>query len=270
MQGLSDEDMSREWTWRDHNEGLRFALLGTYQELRDLAVTLAIGRREAADPITQVQRVLAQYHAAYCDLLAVLSGVGDDALDLPPAEGEWPLREILGHIIGAERVFFALVHQALEQQRAGQEPAELSGKFVKALVGPRETFVELMKTETLEGILAHYAGLHHRILLELSGLSDHELTAPSKFWEPDPLSIRYRLHRFDAHLRQHTVQAEKTLLAIGRKPNEAQMLIRLVYNGLAEAEGTVIGAWEYGTERQNRLAAVIENRAEEIINSFGD
>ena len=39
---LSEKDLERTWIWKDHDEeGVRFALFVTLQELRDLAVTLS-------------------------------------------------------------------------------------------------------------------------------------------------------------------------------------------------------------------------------------
>jgi hypothetical protein len=43
----------------------------------------------------------------------------------------------------------------------------------------------------------------------------------------------------------------------------------LVYNALAEAEGTVIGAWDFGYTLQEELAAQIAGRSEEV-SSTGD
>src|SRR6266508_5022013 len=73
--GLGDADLERDYTWRYHDEGLRFALIGTYHELRDLAATTAAERAAYGHPITIAQRVLAQYHLAYRDLQAILLGV---------------------------------------------------------------------------------------------------------------------------------------------------------------------------------------------------
>jgi hypothetical protein len=39
-----DEALEREWKWRAYNEGVRHAFFRTYEELRELAVTLATER----------------------------------------------------------------------------------------------------------------------------------------------------------------------------------------------------------------------------------
>ena len=78
------------------------------------------------------------------------------------------------------------------------------------------------------------------------------------------MSLRFRLHRFDSHLRQHVVQIEKTLESIGRSPNEAQRLLRLIYAALAEVEGATIGDWEVGAALRHEAAEEIAARAGEI------
>jgi hypothetical protein len=73
--GLNGADLDREWAWGPHDEGLRFVLLGSYHELRDLAVQLAAERPIAGNPITMFQHALGQYHAAYRDFQAALLNV---------------------------------------------------------------------------------------------------------------------------------------------------------------------------------------------------
>ena len=78
------------------------------------------------------------------------------------------------------------------------------------------------------------------------------------------MPLRFRLHRFDSHLRQHTIQAAMTLEAAGHAPSEARRLLRLIYAALAEAEGATIDAPEIGMERRQAVAAAIVARADEI------
>lgn len=261
---LQDAALDQEWTWRDHDEGLRFALLGTYHELRDLAVSLAAGRLAEGSPVTVAQHVLGQYHAAFRDLEAILLGAGNGDLDRIPAEDEWPLRQILAHMIAADRGFFALVYYAVDQYRSGLQPTRPTADDLKSLYGPGEDFDQVIDSGDLAAIQNYHQALHSRILHEMTDLSQEELWAPSPFWEPEPLPVRYRLHRFDAHLRQHTIQAEKTLAAIGHVPSEALRLLRLVYNAMAEVEGSLLGAWDYGYAQQSELAVTIADRTEDV------
>lgn len=267
---LPDEILSRDYTWGDHDEGLRFALLGSYHELRDLAAALTVGRQVEGDPLTQAQIVLGQYHAAFRDLEAILLGASDEILDRPPAEDEWPLRQVMAHMIGADRGFFALVYYALDQYRSGLEPVRPEATVLVSLYGPLEDFDEVMEGGNLAAIMNYHQDHHDRILHEFADLNDEELWALSRFWEPEPKTVRYRLHRFDAHLRQHTIQAQKTLAALGFYPSEALHLLRLVYNALAEVEGSLIGAWDFGFSHCEELAATIRDRSADVAARTGE
>lgn len=78
------------------------------------------------------------------------------------------------------------------------------------------------------------------------------------------MTVEFRLHRLDSHLRQRTVQIDLLLETLGRPPGEAKCLLRLVYAALAEVEGVIIGDWLLGKREQQELAAEIRLRAEEV------
>lgn len=260
---FSDVDLGQPYRWHAHKEGVRFALLGTIHELRALAVAMAAERRAFGPPITRAQHALAQYNAAYRDLVAMLIGVTDEEYDQSPAPGEWPLRYVHGHMAGTQRHFFTLVAYALNRRRNAPDlPAELPDGETDRLLGPFAEFNEIMEDRSLADMQAFHAGLRARALDEFSGITDQEIESESIWWEQQPYTLEYRLHRFEAHLRQHTIQVEKTLDQIGRPANEARRLIRQMYNALAEVEAYTIGAPEIGMEDRYALAETITGRAE--------
>jgi len=228
--------MGREWKWGVYDEeGLRFALLMTHHELRDLAVRLAKMRERQP---TQAGRILAQYHEAYRDMTAVLATVRSEDLDRAPAEGEWPVRKVCDHMLGAEYGFLRVCRIGLERHRGGKtaEPTEdewnaASAPYTKA----REAATAPLATSGIDKIRDAFFDIHARNLRELSDITDPELGLPSWFWD-GPMPIRFRLHRFEEHLRQHTIQLDKTLVGIGRPPTEAHRLVRNIYNALADVE----------------------------------
>ena len=262
---LPDEDLELDWSWRAYHEGVRFAFFRTYEELRELAAALITERTTRGKPITTAQHALAQYHTAYRVLQAVLIGLDDTFIDAYPARGEWPLRMILGHIIAAEREFFARIWHAVERFRAGNdEPLEMTAEEVAEFVGSFEEFERTMNRLSVPGIMAYYDALHKRVLRELTAIRGLELEAPSLWWEELPITVEFRLHRLDSHLRQHTVQIDKTLVALGQAPSEAKRLLRLIYAALADVDSTMIGAWGFGKEKRLEVAAQIAQRADEI------
>jgi DinB superfamily len=263
--GLADSDLERAWAWGEYDEGLRYACFRTYEELRELGVLTAAERAAGGPTITTAQRVLAQYHAAYRDLEALLLGLPDSELDRAPAEGEWPLRQVLSHIINADGGFYGLVRYALERLRDDDRPAKIPDTFWETIFSPQdEAELKTAMAGTLAQIRAYYGAFHERILREFARIGDNEIQAPSRYWESYDLPLQFRLHRFDSHLRQHSIQAEKTLDALGRHPSEAMRLLRLIYAALAEAEGAAIGAPGVGAARRDAVAAAIGQRAEEV------
>ena len=237
---LSEKDLEREWTWKDHDEeGIRFACFVTLQELRHLAVELSTLRPKP----TAAQHILNQYHAAYMDLQAAIFGLSEEDADKVPTEGEWQVRRVYAHILSAEINFTITVRYALEKHRAfGWTTDRASEADEYRLAGMNEAEYRALLEGPFEGMLAYHRDFHPVVIEEFSKITDEELGLPSTFWEETRFPIQHRLHRYEAHYIQHTIQIDKTLAAIGNHPTESMRLIRKLYAALAEAEGMMIGA----------------------------
>ncbi|MCI0550980.1 MAG: DinB family protein [Anaerolineae bacterium] len=262
MLPLSEKDLEREWKWKDHDEeGIRFAFFVTLQELRHLTVTLSTLR----PPQTSAQRILGQYHASYMDLQAALLGLSQEDADKPPAAGEWSVREAYSHMLGAEINFTIAVRYALEQHRAGVWTNErISDEDESRLAGMTEAEYQALRKGPLRAMLAYHRTFHPEIITEFSKITNEELNLPSTFWEETRFPIKHRLHRYEAHLIQHTVQIDKTLVGIGQAPSESKRLIRKIYAALAEAEGMMIGAEKMDDAVIRAIASSIAERTREI------
>jgi len=254
-------ELERKWVWKDHDrEGIRFSFFVTLQELRQLAAKLAAERT----PPTPAQRILGQYHAAYLDLQAALLGLSTDQADRAPAEGEWSVRRTYAHILGGEIAFSAAVRYALEGHRAGTwQPEPMSDADEVRLAGLSEVDYAALMGSPLSRILAFHRELHPRLISEFASITTAELDLPSTFWEQTRFPIRHRLHRFEAHLVQHTIQIDQTLAALGRAPSETQRLNRKIYAALAEAEAAMLGL-ETVSPDSAALAEAITARTAEI------
>lgn len=263
---IPDAGLAKPWAWQSYDsEGIRFAFFRTYEELRELAVKLKSERLAQGIPTTAAQRILAQYHAAYWDLQAAFFGLAEAQLDQPPAEGEWPVRKILAHILRADLSFYVAVRYTLDRYHSGsQDQPRVTREMWAAISGIDEAAYQAIAEGPLGALCDYHATVHERIVREFSGMSDVELAVPSKYWEDEPMSLRFRLHRFDSHMRQHTVQMDKTTIAIQGQPNEAKRLNRLIYAALADVNSALIGAWDVGESDRAELAQAIRARAEEI------
>lgn len=258
---LPDHELDREWVWGDYDEGVRFAFFRNYEDLCTLASRLEAERKE---PFSEAQRILAQFHAAYRDLQAILSGVDDDLANQEPAKDEWPLQNVLAHFVQAERTFFAIVLYTLERQRSGDgRPLEMSDEAYEAFWAG-DPFEQIKEKGSFSELLAYYDNLHSRVLESFITITGDELQLPVLFWESKAMPVRFRLHRFDSHLRQHTIQIQKTLDMLARRPNEARRLLRLIFNALANVEGARLGSTGFGEEQCQALAAQLTQRTHEI------
>ena len=262
MLPLSEKDLEHKWRWKDHDtEGIRFAFFVILQELRQLAVTLSTLRPKP----TPAQHILSQYHAAYLDLQAALLGVSDADAEKIPAEDEWHIQKVYAHILDADFGFTATIRYALELHR--------SNKWIKGPIPeseyPRlyaitEDEYDRLMEGPLSGMLAHHRDLHNRIIEEFSSIQDAELDLPATFWEETQFPIRHRLHRYEAHIAQHTVQIDKTLFAIGQSPNESKRLLSKIYAALAEVDSTMIGTEKMDDAVILETASSINERTKEI------
>jgi hypothetical protein len=140
-----------------------------------------------------------------------------------------------------------------------EEEARLSG-----ISGMKEEEYRSLIHDCLENMLAYHREFHPAILEEFSRLTDEELDLPSTMWEETRFPIRHRLHRYEAHYAQHTVQIDKTLVAIGGAPSESKRLIRKIFGALAEVEGLLIGAEKMDDTAILATASSIAERTREI------
>ncbi len=264
---LTDAEMgSGAFTWGDYG-GVRMALLGTAQDLDALAADLLVARSATANTPTRAQQLLAHHREAYRALRALLVSVDPTELTRPPAQGEWPVMEALRHMESAERTFFISILAGLDAQTKG-EAATMPPREQRAGILAEAAPIADDDASPAE-FLAAYDRLHLLVEKNLALLTDTQLEARSPFWEPEQPSVAFRIGRFTAHLREHTVQAEKTLLALGHTPQEAALHIRTLYRSLAQVEGALMGASQMESKCA-ALASTITQRAIDVPTAVAD
>lgn len=74
----------------------------------------------------------------------------------------------------------------------------------------------------------------------LAGLPD-ERSATGARWAGFAVTIAFRFGRWSSHIREHTIQVEKTLAMLGREPEEPARLARNLLAAYGRAEATVFG-----------------------------
>ena len=226
LAGLDDSALERPWTWpwtqRGRADQLRFALLRLADDEQEATIRIvetltALGWRQP-----EPQRILGLAEISRGWLLGELVGVPDDLLDRPPAPGEWPLRRVLAHTIAAERRYYQRSAWEIAEARAGRPTG---GEPPADLVEPvSEAATATYERGTVADLVGRLATTREEALTALADCAGSDLATPS-VWAGYTVDIRFRLHRFAAHERQHTVQAAKTLRGVGFAPTEAQRLL---------------------------------------------
>lgn len=173
-------------------------------------------------PTNEAARILALAQRAYGDLRGLLLAVPDGLLDREPAPGEWSIRRTMEHTTGVERSYRANTEHALarredepltlpQDRRPKPDPADTAGDALD--------IVDALARRRAETDAA------------LAGTVDAQLDRPSRWAAvevPFDVDVRFRLHRFGAHLVEHTQQVEKTLRALGQAETDAQAYVRQI------------------------------------------
>lgn len=224
LSGVRDDCLERGWPWRGDEADVRYGFFRQYEALEDTRATV---RRElsAAARLEPAGRApTAATTAARWELHGLLAGLENDDLDRDPGNGEWTLRQTLAHIVSGQRGYgwFTAWWLARRDRPADDYPLRI----------PEDVAAELPAEET--EAVGSLVDIRRRLdeTVDLSSgvfalLGEDELAARAR-WMGLPVDVRFRLNRWSSHLREHTVQLEKTLAVIGRETTEVQRLLRLV------------------------------------------
>jgi hypothetical protein len=204
----------------------------------------------AATPTNEADRILALAQRAFGDLRGLLLAVPDALLDREPARGEWSIRRTMQHAIGTERSYRANTQHALYRQAA--DPLTLPPER-RPKPDPNDTAGDA------ESIVAALAQRRSETDGALAGTEAAELSKPSQWaavTTPFDVDVRFRLHRFGAHLVEHTQQVEKTLAALGQGETDAQAYVRQI---------SIIRA-----RHERRSAEVVRQRLDDALTAVAD
>lgn len=254
MSQASDAALGQAWVWEDYDsEGQRFKAFVALRELGDLAARIAAQRVAQDNAPSMAQRILGQHRIAFRDLQGLLLGIDDELGERAPAVGEWSVHEALEHIVTAEAGFHVVCRLTAERARKGLPMAKPENEDYDAIYGSEQEFKGLMAVPFSE-LCQTYARIHDETVTDLSQLTDAELGLHALYWEAKPYPLQFRLGRFEDHLRQHTIQIDRTLDALGIKRSEGRLLARMLYNAMAAVEAALLGAADTLSEQQAQSA----------------
>lgn len=222
------------WPWRGSDDiELRY---GFYRlcEMFDEAAADARRVIRTVD-LAPAQSAAGDATAARWDLHGILVSLDDGTLDADPGGGEWTLRQTLAHVINSQRAYNWFTAWWLVRRDAPADDFPVSVPDDAAPDFPEES------TEGA-GDLADLRSRLDAVLDEgasaLGGLDEPSLRVRAR-WSHAPVDVGFRIGRWGSHLREHTVQVEKTLAFLGRSPSEVDRLVRLVLAAYGRLEAVV-------------------------------
>jgi hypothetical protein len=253
---IGDAALEKPWPWRGEEADVRYGLYRQYEALEDIRARVAPLIGESLRSQSPARPLVGAATAARWDLHGLLVGLSDAELDRDPANGEWTARQTLAHIVNGQRAYGWYTAWWLARRDAPPDdfPPRIPDDVAKAANLPAE------ETEA-EGSLPEVRARLDEILDLAAGvfapLGDDELAARAR-WAGIAVDIRFRVGRWASHLREHTIQTEKTLAMIDRPLSEVERLVRLIAAAWGRLEADLY-MWPLG----DRSVADALARAEE-------
>lgn len=258
LHAVPDSVLEKPWPWRGEETDVRYGFFRQFEAFEEARgrIRAALARDDEAE--SPARPLVGLATATRWDLHGVLAGLADEDLDRDPGNGEWTIRQTLAHIVSGQRAYGWGTAWWLAQRDA---PVDDFPKRV-----PEDVMTELPPEET-EGVgTVAEIGRRFDDILDLSsgalgGLDDDALAVRAR-WSGIAVDIRFRLLRWSSHIREHTIQVEKTLGFIGRPTTEVERLIRLISAAYGRLEDDVfMRATDEGT---TEALAIVESVAGEV------
>jgi hypothetical protein len=239
LRRVPDASLTKPWAWKGGSEEeLRYGFyrIGEAFELAGIEADARL--RATGTPRGRAADLMAPATAARWDLQGLLIGLDDAAWDTDPGGQEWTIRQTLGHVIMAQR-YYGVGSAWWQEQGYRVDDPKLPP------VTPDAVYEGLPSEEAeAEGSPAEVRDRLDEVLdraaERLAGLPEDRLAVGGR-WSGFAVDIGFRLGRWSSHIREHTVQVEKTLVLLERRPTEVERLVRLVLAAWGRAEAAVFG-----------------------------
>jgi len=269
LRAIPDAALTRPWAWRaDGEEEVRYGFYRIGELLEVAGIDAATVARRSGLERGRAADLIAPAAAARWDLEGLLLGIPDELWDADPGDEQWSIRVTTGHVIGGQRAYGVGSSWWLQQGFSALDPA-LPKQAPDALWEP-------LPSEDDEAVgapavvRAHLGHIVDQTIERLAALP-HDRLAVGARWSGFVVDIGFRLSRWSSHIREHTIQVERTLEMLDHRPTEADRLVRLILAGWGRAEAEVVGR-PNGDEVVAPLAAVAREAAQvaSAIRSLAD
>jgi uncharacterized damage-inducible protein DinB len=260
---VPEHALARDWPWigegeTDVRSGFYIALARLQQARGEVDRALA----EAGVVPGPAWGALAAATEARWELHGSLAPLRDDAMDADPGGGEWTVRGTLGHITESQRGYQWFSAWWAARRDDGELPAH-APEELDADLPPEDE----QRSGSLADVRDRFDALVDLGIALWLDATDETLAIRAR-WSGFPVTVGFRLGRWGAHVQEHTVQIDKTLVMLGRPVPEVERLVRLLHRAFGRMEGAapalVAGRGHDGA------AAAIESAAAEVERIAGE
>src|SRR5262245_24145057 len=166
-------------------------------------------------------------------LHGLLLPLADADLDRDPGNKEWTVRQTLGHMVQSQQFYGSFTAWWLTQ---APTPAAIPPVALTYEV-PSE---EAQSAGSVADVRARLDALLDLAMARLGGLDSDQVAVQAR-WSGGEVTVGFRIGRWASHMREHTIQVEKTLVMLDRPTTEVERLVRLIFEGYGRLEQTVFG-----------------------------
>jgi uncharacterized damage-inducible protein DinB len=222
------------WPWRGSDDiELRY---GFYRLCEMFDEAAADARRALARAnLSRAQAAAGSATAARWDLQGILVSLDEETLDADPGNKEWTLRQTLAHVINSQRAYNWFTAWWLARRDGPADDFPVSPPDDAAPDFPEESSEGAGELATVR---ARIDDVLDQGASALGALDEPSLRVRAR-WSHAPVDVGFRIGRWASHIREHTVQVEKTLAFLGRSPSEVDRLVRLVLAAYGRMEAAV-------------------------------
>jgi hypothetical protein len=263
---IPDSALQKVWLFRgiDPEDGVRYGLYRGAETIEvadaELEAALSGARPRGPGAIRSAPATIARWA-----LQGKLATLEDALLDKVPRAAEWTVRQALDHVIGGQRGYGVFTRWWLRQPLGATRPDRIDA----------ETDAVLEREMPADGASATGAIAEVRAALDaaldewglrVAGLDDAALAA-SATWSGVPVDIDFRLGRWASHIREHTLQIDKTLDWLGHVPSEPARIVRDLYATWGRLEARIFPVAPDGTE--TAASEILERCSAQLLSDAG-
>lgn len=232
---VPDDRLEAVWPWPGHASevDVRYGLYRSFELLEAARASAGEALASAGTSPGPAARLGSAATVARWSLHGLLLPLDDADLDRDPGNREWTIRQTLGHMLQSQQFYARFTAWWLTQ---APTPAAIPADALSDEV-PSE--IE-ESAGSMSEIRVRLDRLLDLAMERLGGLDAVQVAVPAR-WSGGEVTVGFRLGRWASHIREHTIQIEKTLVMLDRPTTEVERLIRLILEAYGRLEETVFG-----------------------------